>query len=223
MAGAVAIVDSGADASNQTTYTFASKSLGTAAADRYIIVGVQHRGAVNRTVSSLTVDGISATQVHTIDRSASRVDIWIAAVPTGTTGDVVVTFNSSNSRCVIQVWRAVGIDGSAPHDIADSNAAANDPTATIDVPAGGVAVGCGMCNGATASATWSGLAEDYDANTELTMTAGSGNFASTQTGLAVTIDFTSTGGDNIGVFASWGPSGGGGGSSIVPIVMQLAS
>lgn len=199
------------DTANRTIYTFASQNLGTADADRYIIVGIQSRlSAGPHTVSSVTVGGVSATPVVTADRGTnSRGSIYIAAVPTGTTGDVVVTLSTGILRCGIALWRAVGIDSATPTDTETSVAETNDPAGSIDVPAGGFAVGVGLTNALT-TATWTGLNEDSDTQAEITMTAGSQEFVSAQTGLTLLIDFAAATTDSIGVWAAWAPAAGGG-------------
>ena len=58
-------------------------------------------------VSSVTIAGVSATQAtsaYASDSGSTNTDIWYAAVPTGTTGNIVVTWTVSEVRCVIFVY-----------------------------------------------------------------------------------------------------------------------
>jgi hypothetical protein len=199
------------DTSDLTEYTFSGQNLGTEAADRHIVVCVLSRGTVGSAVSSVTVAGVSASLVIARTNSTSGNNVaeqWIAAVPTGTTGDVVVTFNGGMLRCRHMLYHLVGLDPTA-HDTG-SGVAAEDPSTAIDVPADGAAIGCAVATGGSGSETWSGLTEDQAVTTDsqIRATCASDEFASTQTGLAVSVNFTSVVNAAL-VVASWGPSGDG--------------
>jgi hypothetical protein len=205
---------------NLTTFTFAGQNLGTAAADRVIVVGVSARaGGTGTTVSTVTVDGescpVRVQQSSTPQSSIAA--IASVALPAGTTGDVVVTFSAAAVRCGVQLYRMVGGEAVPTATYQHTNDA-TDPTASMDVPAGGAALGVAVANGGGQSATWAGLTEDYDAVLESgsTHSSASGDFAGAQTGLTVTCDFSGSLTANSGAFASFGPTTGGG--SIVPLV-----
>lgn len=93
-----------------TTYTFAGQALGAAGA-RHIIVAVHSMQSTPRTITSVTVAGITAalvpgTAATYTSNFAHRSALYIAAVPTGTTGDVVVTMSGATDNCGISVWAA---------------------------------------------------------------------------------------------------------------------
>lgn len=204
------------DATDLTTYTFSSQNLGTADASRYIIVGVlSRRAAGTPSISSLTIGGVSAAAVVAQTNTASGSDIaalYIAAVPTGTTGDIVVTFDAAMLRCAVVAYRAVGIASATASDTDSSTA--TDPTCNLDVPAGGFAIGVACTGNAGASFTWTGLTENYDAVIEaLNATSASDTFVAAQTGLAITANGTGATAP-VGVFASWAPSLGGSAGSV---------
>jgi hypothetical protein len=193
-----------ADTSDTTTYTFSSASLGAAHDDRMIIVGIHSRkaGAVS-SISSVSVGGVSATIVlqnwNTITNS-NVAAIAIAAVPTGTTGDIVVTFADTMLRCAVGIWRAFGIELTA-YDSDSSDA--SDPTVNLDVPAGFV-IAVATTNAST-STTWTGVTENYDTVLE-TFVSTSGGFVeleSLESGRTITADFAAPGTESAGVFASW--------------------
>ena len=94
-------------AETQFTFTFANLALGTAAANRTIIIGIGTSGHVP---SSVTVGGVAATAHHTyIDQpNQSAAGIYSAVVPSGATGDVVVAFGNSAFRCAVALWAAYG-------------------------------------------------------------------------------------------------------------------
>jgi hypothetical protein len=99
------------DLNNLTIYTYPNVTLGTAASDRIIIVGIHGRASAspNSVISNVTIGGITATQA-----GASRLlnlliqEIWFAIVPTGTTGNIVVTFGEGQVASSIGVWNVFG-------------------------------------------------------------------------------------------------------------------
>ena len=191
---------SGADA---TTYTFSGQSLGTAVSDRKILVGIAG-GTSNRTVSSCTVGGVSATLVKRQQGAAQvTAELWIANVPTGTTGDVVVTWSGANDRMGIGVYRLLS---SAASSTMGSNALT--PTGTIDCPANGVIVGC-VCQQGSAplTFTWTGITEKYDETCEgnTTQSGAFDAFATAQTGRTITATPSGVALDAAMAVASFGP------------------
>lgn len=214
-------LQSAGDTANGSSYTFSSQNLGTADAARYIIVGIGARwGAAPTSVTSVTVGGVSATEVVQLGPAGNVAAIYIAAVPTGTTGDVVVTLSDTMLRCVIHLYRVVNIASATASDT-DSNAAAT-PTMSIDVPAGGFAVGVCM-GGTTGSFVWSGLTEDDDRQVEAaTFGAASDEFVSAQTGLAVSVTVTGATTDPLAVVASWDDAASGGGGNPWYYYAQMA-
>jgi len=204
----------GVDTADLTTYTFSAANLGTADAARYIVVCFHQRAAGTPTLSSASIGGVSATIVAqaTLDTgggASNTTAIVIAAVPTGTTGDIVATWSAGAVRCAYQAYRLVGISSATASDT-DTSVAAGDPTVNLDIPAGGWTVG-GAISGTGSVAgpvTWTGITEDDDTNleTSCTVTSANGDFATTQTGLALTADYTSPS-FSVGVFASWDDEG----------------
>lgn len=208
------------DTSDSTTYTFASQNLGTAATDRVIVVGIGARKAgAATTISSVTIGGVSATiiQVSNSDTNSDIAGIAYATVPTGTTGDIVVTFGSGMVRCAIQAYRAVGLASTTPYDSGTSTA--SDPTFNLDIPVG-FAVATALSN-SESSCTWTGLTEDHDNTLEtyVTVTSASDEFVSEETGRTITADFATSGTTPVGVFAAWEYAAG---SSTTPVTKSLS-
>jgi hypothetical protein len=197
----VAFTDSAVDAVDGTTFTFSSKSLGTAAANRKIVVGVGERGSTS--IASVSVAGVGATQlINLVSGTSNRSNIWIADVPTGTTGDVVVTCGTSALRCGIGVWAMYGAASSTPSDTASSVDDAG--VDTLVVPANGVGIGYCFSVGTGLTATWSNMTERFDATVESGIfhtgadTAVSGS-------LSVGVDWTGTFTSAGMVAAAWAP------------------
>jgi hypothetical protein len=205
---AMSFTDNAANQSDLSTYTFSTRSFGTAAADRIIVVGIVARRAAAATLDSVTIGGVTATKTTGVINSgggaATIADIWQAPVPTGTTGDVVVTFNTAMARCAVVIYRMVGASSTASNT---QTSTATDPSVSLNVPANGAAMGVAhSVDGSTT--TWTGLTEDVDTTASLestVYTSAHDNFTAQQTGLTVTANF-SAGTSPAGAFASWGPS-----------------
>lgn len=149
-----------------TTYTFSSLSIGTASSDRKIIVNVhaEANGAGTAlSVSSLTVDGISATLLVAFpttdgsDRVAQ--EVWIASVPTGTTGNVVVTMAAGITRCGVGVFATTGASSTAS---ATYTSTADPLSVSASCQSGGAIIGGAVAQGGSTSFTWAGITERYD-------------------------------------------------------------
>jgi hypothetical protein len=175
--------------------TFADADLGSTAADRQIWcfhMGPHHDGDEVEEIpvvhlESATIAGVAATlatgsfQVHPDFPLACS--WWYAEVPAGTTGDVVFTYTNDPDSAgaglyVLEVYRVTGADASQPHD-ADADASITDTLSfSVDIPAGGNALGAafGPGHNTPVTATWTGLTqEDLDS-----MFAGTYLFTSAQ-------------------------------------------
>ncbi|MCG8544340.1 MAG: hypothetical protein MJE12_09050 [Alphaproteobacteria bacterium] len=191
-------------ASGLTTYTFSAQSFGVAQADRRIAVGIVGRAVASRTISSVTIGGVSATEVVFGENApglANYAVIYIADVPTGVDGDVVITWSAALARCAISVYRIVGAGSATAHDTGSDTV--GDPNVTLTIPDNGCAIGIGQVGGAT-SAVWTGLTENIDTGYgSSTYSSASDNFVA-GTDQAITCNF-GAGADPVGAFASWGP------------------
>ena len=135
-------------ASAATTHTFAAMPLGSAVADRTILVCV----VTQATISSVTVAGVAATRdIEHSGGSSTRASLWRATVPTGTNGDVVVTIGSSTTRCGVGLYRIGGAVTVASTDTSSP--------VTLGVSAGDIAAACAYVT--SGSASWTGGKRDY--------------------------------------------------------------
>lgn len=189
----VAFITSAISASDLTTYTFSSVSLGTADANRIIIVNIAACAASSgRTISSVTVAGITATQQvfqSAFSTASAESAIYTAAVPTGTTGNIVVTWSAGMLRCGIGVYGSNTMMSATA--TATGSSTANPANASINVSAGGFVVGCDTTyrTSGAPTFTWTNLTENYDQNIEAggtSQTGASSNFSTAQTGLSIT-------------------------------------
>ncbi len=162
-----------ADEADQTTYSgFTGKSIGAANATRRVLVGVGASNAATRSLSSLTVQGISATLLAGTEATifGTTFQFAIADVPTGTTADIVPTFDGVMQRCNIIWWSLYDLASSTPKQ---STASSADPaTLSLNLDAGDLFFCAGFNNNNT-SASPTGYTEDADSNaTARTITGG---------------------------------------------------
>ncbi len=181
-----------ANAANNTTslaYSFSSQNFGTASAGRHILIGTAGQAGSAAAVSAVTLGGVSASQVFSVSSSTVTVAFWIAAVPTGTSGTVAITWAAQRARCAVVVWALTGLLSTTAIDtgseINSGTGALND---NVDVNAEGVCLAMAYDAGTgSRNWSWSGLSEVVDTTfaSGRSYTGASANFASGQSGLAV--------------------------------------
>ncbi len=205
---ALSFLQQDGQSTNATIYTFSAENLGTAAADRYIIIGIGSRGLGSLTLSTVTIGGVSATLVSNnpvVNTNTTITSLCLANVPTGTTGDVVITFSGQMLRCGIGVYRVTGLSSATPTSTGISSADA--PTANLNINAGGIAIGTASLP-RTSNAAWTGITtQDYNFEPEagFDVTGAHDTYGGPQTNLACTCTFDGfqTGDTVGGSFASW--------------------
>jgi hypothetical protein len=104
-------------------------------------------------ITAVTIGGVSATELVNLTPSAPYSGIWEADVPTGTTGDIVVSASGTPHRCSVGVWALYGV-GASDATASDST---NPLSQSLVVSAGGVAIA--LSHDGTASSptcTWGG-------------------------------------------------------------------
>ena len=131
--------------SNLTEYTFSGVDFGAAEATREIFVVVRLDFSTSgNSVAAVTIGGISATLDTQVENKAV-VTIAQAEVPTGTTGDVIVTAGGSTADgCTITAFRVSrrSVAGAASADQDSYIGTASGPTTSVLTPAGGFAFVC---------------------------------------------------------------------------------
>lgn len=150
---------------SSTSYTFAT-SFGAESSARRIAVGVGYMTA-GGFVTGVTIGGVAAMLIAL--SSGTVGSIWIAHVPTGTSGNVVVTCGGGQ-QCGVVVWR-IGRQRSSSYvdsGFVDSAATTSPSTVNLNAVKRGVVVGLVALNN-NANTTWTGLTENTDIG------SGSGN------------------------------------------------
>lgn len=188
----VAFVEARGDQGGTSPWTFSGMSIGAAASDRFVIVAVYAPSTSTNApdcITAVTIAGVSATQLANVETSNGYhvYDFWGASVPTGTTGDVVVTSSSGRASMSVAVYRAIGLQSTTPTATASDNTASADVlSAGITVQSGGFAVAMSGIQHGSATCTWggSGMTEDADSPfpvdpaTNSRQTCASGNYTS---------------------------------------------
>lgn len=201
-----------------TTYTFSDLAFGEEAEDRRLVMFVSGRSNASRSINSASIGGVSASNVVTAtvtgaSTNQSRGAIRIAAVPTGTSGDVVVTFSGSMLRAAVSLYRIVGLSSSTANNTANGSIGgtgnSGDKTLQIDVPAGGVMLAGAAGFGTQNSFSAAGMTTDFTNTTiesSYRMSAGHGRYLAQQTGLTVTVNLASNHEELLFLAASWAPA-----------------
>lgn len=208
MAATITFLQVNGDATDNTTFTFNGVNFGTAAAGRYLIVAVSGRAVSNSpTITGITIGGVSATiAIQVRDVAGLNIQaIAIAAVPTGTSGTVVVTFDQTLTNCDIAMYSTSDVGSVTAFDTGSSTA---DPgNILLDIPAGGIALALAKSDAGTGTCAWTNLTERYDqldANGN-NISGASDAFASAQTNLSITADFSAAAVRPIMAAASFSP------------------
>lgn len=183
--------------SSSNIATYSSVSIGTASADRVVVVlvGSEVTGA---TISSCTIDFGSGDTTMVAGQSATQGVVnarsFRLSVPTGTTATIKVTFgaNPTNTQNHIAVYSVTGANciSVGGHNSTDMDVTVPLTTGSTTIPTGGgmLAVAIGATD--TVAKTWANLTEDLDVD------AGVLRFTTAYSTTAGTATRTCTGGTN---------------------------
>jgi len=195
--------------------TFTGADLGAADTNRQIVLavsGFSPPGTTLPVVTGVTIAGVTATLiVGGYDDGAAEpfAEIWAASVPTGTSGNIVFSFNATVARLNCDIYRMIKSAGTTAND----TASADGFGATLDLSVNTTVDGCAVyvtqnINGSDPTAP-TGFTEASTGDVDLTGSnewAGSGfitGIASAETPRTVTTDVSSGANSSAGVCASW--------------------
>lgn len=151
-------------APNSSTPSSDSRSIGEARTTRRVYAFITWwNGSNDRTLSSATIGGVSATiHVQTTEGVRARCAIISANVPTGTTAVVACTFSGSVQEFVVAVISLDRLKSATPTS-AQEGAGLTDEV-VVDLLEGGyaMAVATGPHNFNTSSMTWTYLTESAE-------------------------------------------------------------
>ena len=181
-----------------TSLTFSSVSLGVAAADRQIVVLAGCSMNTAAAITGVTVGGVSGALLVSAGATSRSANMYIASVPSGTSGDIVVSINTGTGEAWgIGVYRVTGTASTTASDTATQNSTSPAPIAlTISCPAGGAIIAGGITD-VSGAGSWANVTERYDEsmNGAQRQSGAMTEFAAAQTDLAVTY---TTSGDSPG-------------------------
>ena len=143
---------------NPTTYTFSTLDFGTASADRVVHAVVAIRLASSGIAITVTIGGVAATQNVNLESSKWYGGVYSAVVPSGTTGDIVVTCAANATACAVTWYASTGLSSAIAVSTVTGNA--NDAHILTTV-AGGFFI-AGNFNQNTRTTTWTNATEDVD-------------------------------------------------------------
>lgn len=180
--------------SGGATKTFSGVSIGTAAANRYVMVIAGDDAA--EAVTGLTIAGNAATEVYSATQAGvSGQAVYILNVPTGTTADIAVTYNADpGTGNWVAVWTDVDVDTTIVDSVENEQAGTGNPSVTISTAATGfVLANVNHNNDGASSITWTNATEDYDTAYRFDSRSSGANAAAT--GGNITITATRSGGN----------------------------
>lgn len=174
-----------------TTPSFSGANLGTASADRYIVAVFASLRSVSgaMAVGTAVIAGVAANIVVQGNASAhgETCAIAIANVTSGTTGTISWVTNQTANRHEVSTYSVTGgLQSTTPTTTAIFTSGLSTPSVSINVNAGGVALGEIQTNIGSTTNTWTGLTKNTDGLADVGWSTASGAFATQQTGLTVT-------------------------------------
>lgn len=151
-------------------------SIGTADANRIVVVAIFARLGATATVSGVTIDnGGGAVSMNRVSSAAATItasccsDIFYLNVTTGTTATIAVTYNGSSLSSAIEVYSVItSTPSQTPTGNSSSNTSASALNQSLAIPSGGglISVVGITANPGAPSFTWStsgsSIVEDAD-------------------------------------------------------------
>ena len=195
-----------------TTWTQADQNIGTAAADRVIVIGTHNDGYPTGTdITGVTIGGSAMTQLGEINIVEGRMEMWALAYPSGTTATFVTTYASSTNPRAMHIFSLNGTGGatgvSAIGTDAGPNAGGSNQITSVnlDVPKNGTVIAVSYNQAYSSDGAWTGV--DLDNRVNATgnqfFEGASKDYASASAGQLIKRDWTT--GQRVGLIAAtWG-------------------
>lgn len=168
------------------TFTETGASIGTAVADRLVFVAISGYNDTSLDgIDSMTIGGIAATMASGVARTGTIgiefSEIWYAAVPTGTTANIVLTFTGDTIGASAAVYKVLNADSVTP--IASQNTgsvASGNVSAAVTIGNQTAVIATAQCGLDTADVgiTWTNATEDFDLAVDLGVIFANNGFAS---------------------------------------------
>ncbi|MFA7667195.1 MAG: hypothetical protein WCY32_13870 [Burkholderiaceae bacterium] len=186
------------NSSSGSSFTFTNHAIGTANANRRVVVIAYPNGSSVTNISGITIGGNAATEdIKRTNVNNGPVAIYSRAVASGTTATIVVSTNGNASRCRIEVFTVTG-SAAVPTILDTGEVYAPSGTTASDTltvaPDTAVVAGVGINSAAGVTVSWTNLTENSDTNSGVAargMSTASSNIASGSS-LTVTATISST-------------------------------
>jgi hypothetical protein len=165
------------NATSGSTATFTS-AVSSVAYSRYILCLAGGVASGAGTFSSATIAGVAATPLGSdVTSTNTTARAFIAAIPGGTSGDIVVNWTGSKEATYLAYYEITGISSTTP--IGTGGTTTGNSGQAITTVAGGFLYGF-ACANSTFTCTWTNITEDFD------FTGGTGNHSSSGAHIATT-------------------------------------
>ena len=187
-------------AGTPATYTFTALAAGTADSTRILVALIDGWNGGAAISSAVTIGGVSATKAAGCD--AFTQSVWYAAVPTGTTADVVVAHPGGIINVTVKLWRVVGSQAAPTQAINTAfNFTSPSTSIAVTVPAGGASIVQMWADATGRTVGWTGATGASLNNTTLRSIASA---SATATG-TVTAAWSGGNGNFLASAVSFGP------------------
>jgi hypothetical protein len=138
----LSFIGSFSNTSDLTTYTFSNVNFGVPSPNREIFVQVIATTSTTRTISSVTIGGVTSTRtINTPSSASSSQTVGFATIPSGTSGNVVITLSGGATACWISVYRVNNRPNIGTTETGYSTVTNTNTTAPINVAANGFLIG----------------------------------------------------------------------------------
>mgnify|MGYP001289242682 CR=1 FL=1 len=158
------VTATGSSSAGLSTYTFAGQSLGPEHPSRIIVVAAVQAAGATRTLSSGSIAGVSVLTALAITKGGNTVNptvgLYYASVPTGLTGDIVLSFSAGCSSCDIAVFSLLAFSSATP--VATKNGGTNSGTQDLSVNTLDDGVVIGVSGNGAGAVGWTNLTEIFD-------------------------------------------------------------
>ncbi len=160
-----ALVVTETDAQNSASGTFSSVNFGAANSGRYLVCALSNSETIGQSGNlNVTIGGVSATNIVTQAQNAISVEtvasLWIAFVPTGTSGSVVVGGASGIGNLSLSLYSLVSLSSTTPDATAQQGSGSNNLSQNINVISGGAVIAAAIANTSSGQCVWTGLNVD---------------------------------------------------------------
>ncbi len=198
---------------NATSHTFDDVDIGTAATGRVIVVSstAQAADTIDYGSPAVVIGGVTATEIvkqrgTSPPNDGGMVGLHAAVLASGTTADITIKWNQSNSQFHIAVWNIIGGSGVSASDTGNTTTEGGGMSLTI--PDGGCAVAATVIRlyPGSATCTWANVTENYDLQVE-GKTFASGGSSTTAGSPSISGTWSSDPAYQATVCASWASAG----------------